>query len=46
MPKGGGVVGGSRSAEEIEAEIKERVAARMLAAKNLVCGFNGVAHPS
>jgi hypothetical protein len=33
MPKGG-VIGGSRSAEEIEAEIEERVMARVLAAKN------------
>ena len=33
MPKGGGV-GGSRTPEEIEAEIEERVMARVLAAKN------------
>jgi hypothetical protein len=33
MPKGGGA-GGSRSAEEIKAEIEERVAACMLTAKN------------
>ena len=33
MPKGGGV-GGSRTPEEMEAEIEERVLARVLAAKN------------
>lgn len=33
MPKGGGV-GGSKTSEEIEAEIEERVLARVLAAKN------------